>query len=222
MFPLGHLGIGQQLIPARLRSRLSLRWLALGCLLPDLIDKPLWLAQSAGLFARHLSFLRGTRMVGHTLLLVVALALAARLFRSRGLGAVALGALTHAAIDLAGDLAAAPRTGWPIWLLWPCFGFRFEPAGSGTVLHHLLNEDAIYLAGEVLGGALLLAEYVRRRRAHSARLPLPIIILICISISISRRQLRHVVEDKPGQSHAALREPLERQRHLAHRMLPRA
>jgi hypothetical protein len=164
MFPLGHIGIGQQLIPARLRGRLSFRWLALGCVLPDLIDKPLWLAHEK-LFAGHLSFLRGTRMVGHTLLLVVLLALAARLFRSRGLGAVALGALTHAAIDLAGDLASAPRTEWKVWLLWPLFGFRFQPAGNATVLDHLLHEETIYLVGEVLGGALLIGQLVRRRRA---------------------------------------------------------
>jgi hypothetical protein len=165
MFPLGHIGIGQQLIPARLRGRLSFRWLALGCVLPDLIDKPLWLVHDAKLFAGHLSFLHGTRMMGHALLLVAALALAARLFRSRGLGAVALGALTHAAIDLAGDLASTPRTSWKAWLLWPFFGFRFQPAGNGTTLHQLLHEETIYLVGEVLGGALLIRQLVRRRRA---------------------------------------------------------
>ncbi len=163
MFPLGHLGIGQQMIPARLRNRLSLGLLALGCLLPDLIDKPLYLAQRGGLLAGELSFLGGTRTIGHTLLLVAALALAARLFRSRGLAAVALGALTHAALDLAGDLATTPRTDWKVWLLWPLFGFHFEAPGSQAALHHWLNEEYLYLAGELLGGVLLLAQFIRRR-----------------------------------------------------------
>jgi len=166
MFPLGHLGIGRQLVPARLRDQLRFRWLALGCLLPDLIDKPLWLAQRAGFLPAPLSFLGGTRMVGHTLLAILALALSARLSRSRGLGAVALGALTHAATDLAGDLAGAPGTDWRVWLLWPFFGLHFEPASYETVYNHLLTERNIYLAGEVLGVALLVGQYVRRTRGR--------------------------------------------------------
>jgi len=158
MFPLGHLGLGQQLIPARLRKRLSLPLLWLGCLLPDLIDKPLWLAQITRHLPLSLSFLRGTRMLGHTLLLVAALALAAGLLRSWGLAAVALGALTHAALDLAGDLATAPRADWKIWLLWPLFGIRFEAAGDEAVLQHWLSEKYLYLAGELLGAGLLIGQ----------------------------------------------------------------
>jgi hypothetical protein len=165
MYPLGHLGIGQQLIPSRLRERLSFRWLALGCLLPDLIDKPLWLAHRAGLFGGHLSFLGGTRMVGHTLVLVLELALLARLFHSRKLGAVALGALTHAVLDLAGDLASAPRADWKVWLLWPAFGFRFEEYGGEAFFHSLLSEEAIYIAGEVLGAVLLFVRWRAKRTA---------------------------------------------------------
>lgn len=166
MFPLGHLGIGRQLIPPKLRQKLSWHWLALGCLLPDLIDKPLWLAQRDGLLGAQLSFLQGTRMIGHTLLLILALALAARLFRFGAVAAVALGALTHALLDLAGGLASTPRTDWKVWLLWPAYGVQFEAPGNESLLRHLLNEEAIYLAGEALGAALLIAQLVQSIRAR--------------------------------------------------------
>src|SRR5216683_3336115 len=105
MFPLGHVGIGLRLIPARLRSRMRWGWLALGCVLPDLIDKPLWLA-ARGIAGDplQLGLASGTRLFGHTLLLVAALAIAGRSLRSVTLQALSLGALTHLLLDLAGDL----------------------------------------------------------------------------------------------------------------------
>ena len=36
MFPLGHVGIGTHLVPRAVRDKLPWRWLAFGCLLPDL------------------------------------------------------------------------------------------------------------------------------------------------------------------------------------------
>jgi hypothetical protein len=64
LFPLGHVGIGTHLIPRALRARLPWRWLALGCLLPDLIDKPIWiLTQSYGAESRLYD---SARMFGHT------------------------------------------------------------------------------------------------------------------------------------------------------------
>ena len=45
MYILGHVGIGVHLIPERLRK--PVRWLALGCVLPDLLDKPWWLLMKA-------------------------------------------------------------------------------------------------------------------------------------------------------------------------------
>jgi len=168
MFPLGHIGIGRQLIPARLRDRLSFGWLALGCLLPDLIDKPLWFAQRAGLLREAFWFLGGTRMVGHTLLALAMLGLLAWLSKSPALIAVALGTLTHAAIDLAGDIAGSPSTDWRRWLLWPFFGLQFEPASYESVYNRLITEPNIYLTGEVVGGFLLLGQYLQWRRARQA------------------------------------------------------
>src|SRR6267378_2874980 len=72
MFPLGHVGIGTHLIPRRLREGLPWRWLALGCLLPDLIDKPIWIgAQALGVESRLFDT---ARMIGHTAFLLAAVA----------------------------------------------------------------------------------------------------------------------------------------------------
>jgi hypothetical protein len=159
MYPLGHVGIGVHLIPERLRSGLRFRWLALGCVLPDLLDKPVWLAASL-LHAGPL----GTRLAGHTLLLCLGLLLAARLRDSRALRAVALGALTHLALDVAGELLAGMPPFWMGWLLWPAFGWRF-PIES-YALPAPRSETAIYLAAEAVGALLLLLRWRRLRQSR--------------------------------------------------------
>ncbi|GAC1342483.1 MAG: metal-dependent hydrolase [Myxococcales bacterium] len=167
MFVLGHIGIGSRLLPRGLRAPRLWRWMALGCLLPDLIDKPIWLAAPA-LLAAHpdaRAVLSGTRLFGHTLLLVGFLTLGACALRARRAGAVALGALTHLFIDLAGDLLSGPPATWQDWLLWPAFGWRF-PTGDGRgIAHHFLaiSEHRVYLVGEVVGAAILLVDYFRWR-----------------------------------------------------------
>ena len=64
MFPLAHVGIGTHLVPRSVRDELPWRWLALGCLLPDLIDKPIWLV--AQWLGANLSTLDTARLLGHT------------------------------------------------------------------------------------------------------------------------------------------------------------
>ena len=156
MYPLGHLGIGSHLVPRRLRTHW--RWLALGCLLPDLLDKP-WF-----LWMEELHTPSGSRLFGHTLLFCALLGLAAFLFRSPALRALGLGVLTHLALDLAGELAAGMRPIWKGWLLWPLFGWRFPV--EANALAPPIPERALYLAGEALGLALLLRDLVFWRRAQ--------------------------------------------------------
>lgn len=163
MYPLGHLGLGVHLVPERLRKGLRFRWLALGCLLPDLIDKPYWLAMEAIRWQP-----RGSRLVGHTLLFCGALALAARLLRSPVLRAVSLGALTHVALDVAGELAAGMQPIWTGWLFWPLFGWRF-PIESNA-LPPAVPEVPIYLVAEAAGFLLLIVDFVRWRRARARAL----------------------------------------------------
>ena len=173
MFVLGHVGIGSHLLPRRFRSRALWGWVALGCLLPDLLDKPLWL----------LGLARGTRLFGHTLLFVGALLVAGWLSRRPWLRAIGLGAVTHLALDLAGELFSGHPV-WKSWLLWPGFGWGFPAAGSQDLLQHLLSVSAqsFYLGGEVLGLLLLLWDWSRRGSTH---LLLPVIILISVAIAVA-------------------------------------
>jgi len=159
MFPLGHVGIGTHLVPPRTRAQLGWRWLAFGCLLPDLIDKPLYLAARllprAGLDQLHL--LRGSRLFGHTLFFLALLVAAALLLRSGRLVAVAWGLSTHLLLDLVPDVASGAFFQWRTWLFWPLFGWGFPPAYAGNVG----LEYAAYIVGDLVGIGLLIRDYLR-------------------------------------------------------------
>jgi hypothetical protein len=173
MFLLGHIGIGSRLLPRGFRAARLWPWMALGCLLPDLLDKPLWLA-APRLFAGHpdaLAILAGTRLFGHTLLLVGLLTLIARALRLERLRAVGLGALTHLLIDLVGDLVSGGPQSWQGWLLWPAFGWRFPVWYIQGLTDHLLAiwERRLYVVGELVGGAILLVDFFRWRLRRDSR-----------------------------------------------------
>src|SRR5689334_11888507 len=65
MFPLAHLGIGSSLARP-FASKLQFRWILLGTLLPDLIDKPFYFA--LGLLEHYQTggWVPGKRGVAHT------------------------------------------------------------------------------------------------------------------------------------------------------------
>lgn len=165
MFVLGHLGIGPRLL-AGLRRRLPPGWLAFGCLLPDLIDKPLfygllwWEGQADPL-------IRGSRSVGHSGLFLLALLALAAIARRPPLWAVAAGVATHLALDIAGELFTGAGPDSSIWLaiFYPAFDGRFPRAHFGNMLEHLrLTAENVYvLVGEVVGGAILLRSWWVRR-----------------------------------------------------------
>jgi hypothetical protein len=168
MFVLGHVGVGSHLLPRRFRSPALWRWTALGCLLPDLVDKSLWLAAQVAMVRDPLplGLGGGTRLFGHTLLVVGSLLAAGWLAPRPALRAVGLGAATHLALDLAADVVSRnPR--WSVWLLWPSSGWGFPPGDEHLLaLHHpSLPVQAFYLLGEVLGASLLLLAWWQRRRA---------------------------------------------------------
>jgi len=169
MFPLGHVGIGTQIVPPRIREQLRWRWLVLGCVLPDVVDKPLYLG--AMLLRRagedHLDLLRGSRLFGHTLFFLALLVVAAAFLRSAPLRAVSWGVATHLVLDLVPDFAAGFFFQFRTWLFWPLFGWGFPPAYGGRLVHGIDREYATYIAGDLLGAALLVRQYVRSRRARA-------------------------------------------------------
>jgi len=156
-------GIGTHLIPRAVREGLPWRWLALGCLLPDVIDKPAWI------FAQWLgaeSPLWDTaRLIGHTAFLAVPLVIAARILRRPWLVALAYGLATHLALDVVTDAGMGSGWGvWKSWLFWPFELPDLHVLMVASPLRELAQEmeKTVYIAGEVIGAALLLWDLVRR------------------------------------------------------------
>ena len=170
MFVLGHVGIGPRLL-GPLRHRLPARWLALGCLLPDLIDKPLFYAL---LWAEgHAdALIRGSRSVAHSGLFLLALIALAAVARRAFLRALAAGVATHLVLDIAGELITGADPDSSIWLaiFYPAMGGQFPSAHFASMLEHLkLTAESWYVvAGEVVGAALLFRAYRERRKAQSS------------------------------------------------------
>ena len=166
MLILGHVGIGPRLLLG-LRRRLPAGWLLPGCLLPDLIDKPLFYAL---LWAEGHpdALIRGSRTFGHSGLFLLALLALALVARRGWAWAIAAGAATHLALDIAGELVGGAAEESSIWMaiFFPAFGGRFPRAYFSGILEHLkMSAENLYvLAGEVLGAAILLHDFWRRRK----------------------------------------------------------
>lgn len=133
--------------PASLASRIDVRMLLIGSLLPDFIDKPIgWV-----LFKDTLS---SGRIYGHTLLFLIVITLAGlylyRRCHKTWLLALSFGTFTHLILDL---MWRAPKT-----LLWPLYGLMFERATYpenwiliiGDMVHFAMNHP-ITLIPEIVG-----------------------------------------------------------------------
>ena len=170
MFVLGHVGIGTRLIPG-LRQRLPTRWLIAGCLLPDLIDKPLFYGL---LWARgHADpLIAGSRSIGHSGLFLAALLVLALSSHSPAARALCAGVATHLILDIGGELVSGGAPESSIWLaiFFPLLGWRFPKAYFGGLMEHLrLSAESVYvIGGEIVGGAILATAWWKRRKAQSS------------------------------------------------------
>ncbi|HUJ26608.1 MAG TPA: metal-dependent hydrolase [Myxococcales bacterium] len=147
-----------------LRKRLPVWPLVIGCLLPDLIDKPLYY------LTPHTDLISGSRTFGHTLLFLAALIAAAAISRSRVVWALAAGVATHLLLDSAGEPFARHDPESVIWraIFWPFYGHgRFPEARWNSLGEHLRTglSTAYNLFGEAVGGLILLAAWRRRRQS---------------------------------------------------------
>ena len=151
-------------MPRSVRERVPWRWLALGCLVPDVIDKPVWVvAQWLGAESRHVDT---ARMIGHTAFLAAAVALVAWRRRSPKWVALAYGIPTHLVLDVVTDFGMGGGLGvWKSWLFWPFQVPRLGILMVASPLGELAGEmeNGVYIAGEVIGGALLLWDFARTR-----------------------------------------------------------
>jgi hypothetical protein len=165
MFALGHVGIGRRLVPRRYRvfTPLERRIFTIGALLPDLIDTPLYYIPSwiTGKRGAELGLIAGTHSFGHTGLFLLALTIAAMFLRRPGARALAIGVATHLGLDVVG-LTMDKAT-----LFWPFLGWRFTPfphSGLGEHLWTVLHP--VTLAGELIGGAIIVWDLWRGRHPH--------------------------------------------------------
>jgi len=147
---------------AALSSRLDVRFLLVGSLLPDIIDKPV------GQLIFRETFNNG-RIFCHTLLFLILITVPALLlYRGRSrtwLLALSFGTFTHLILD---QMWLNVKT-----LLWPLYGFTFARIDltdwPQNVWLALLTEPEIYVP-EIVGGAILvmlLWVLVRNRRLFS-------------------------------------------------------
>lgn len=139
----------------------DLRFLSLGALLPDLIDKPL----GTIVFAESLAT---GQHVGHSLafssiLMALVLLLTSRGQRRRRLMAVAIGSLFHLALDAMWTVKET--------FLWPAFGWGFPPGPEDywSGLLQRLTSDPWILVQEGIGLVYLLYLWRRARLSDPNR-----------------------------------------------------
>jgi len=175
VFVLGHVGIGVALAAPRLpQDGRTVRWVVLGTLLPDLIDKPLYYALSfaTGRTGADLGLVSSTRTFGHTLLLC--LLLYAVLPRKLGLPLL-LGMVTHLFLDEMGDVfrifvpqegPPRPGPGTAAAILFPLLGFHFPILPFSSAAEHIKGlVDPYTLTGEAIGAVSIFWNRARLRAA---------------------------------------------------------
>lgn len=172
MFVFGHLGIGSKLVQPLAKQvcsggGLSKKWILLGTVLPDLLDKPLYYAfqilSEGG--SPVLEWLRGTRSFGHTGLLLLGLAAFAAFRRSGVLSALLLGVASHLLLDpfsdwvmsVSGESLHPGFDYGPSALFWPLTGWWFpaRPPRLGLSEHLFGVFSPVLLSFEVLGAGIL-------------------------------------------------------------------
>ncbi len=162
MLILGHLGIGTKLVNPWSHG-LKKKWILLGTVLPDLIDKPLYYVPVllTGKWGREFGIISGTRTFGHTGLLLLALVFGAWFKKSRLLTALALGDMTHLLLDnWVENFSPHSPVSAHLDLFFPLYGFRFPVIPFQDAMRHLASySDPIFIGGEIIGASFLLWDY---------------------------------------------------------------
>jgi hypothetical protein len=132
MFPLAHLGIGS-LIVRPVSTKLPFRWVLFGTLLPDLIDKPVYLV--LGIIA-HFStggWVPGKRGFAHTALFLILLAAVAVHKKSASWSTCAIGTAIHLLLDIVSKTFGAHHSASDnlTVLLWPLMEWDFPTMAYG-------------------------------------------------------------------------------------------
>ena len=160
---LWHMGVAVALVYVTLgRRRIDYRFILAGAVLPDLVDGALGLFLFEG---------PAGRWIAHSILTVIALAVAIILFlrgeRRLAVFGLAVGWLTHLVSD---GMWEAPRT-----FLWPAFGTRFAARPAEPYSWDLLTHPLDHLwtwGGELVGLGILAWFYVAFELGRNDRLRL--------------------------------------------------
>jgi hypothetical protein len=162
------MGIGSRLVKPWTRS-LPLWALLFGCLLPDLIDKPIYYGQ---VVYTHFSgggmgAFNNSRTIGHTAIFLLVFTAIAMWRRSRLLAAMALGIATHLVLDNLNDglvgymfpelrLPPEQRHQSTLALFWPFLQSYFPAAPYSRFSEYLSRSfNPLSIGFEVVGAAIL-------------------------------------------------------------------
>jgi hypothetical protein len=148
MFVLGHVGFAFGIFflvmyfKPEWQPKFDVRWLALGIMLPDIIDKTIGLL----IFRQYID---NGRIYAHSLLFSFAILFIALYFRDRWTISVSFGTWTHLAFDRMWEV---PET-----LFWPAFRWDFPQIGfdPSKWIEMLLTNPYIYIS-EIIGAGIML------------------------------------------------------------------
>lgn len=157
MLPLAHLGIGSAL-SRPLSKRLPFRWLLLGTMLPDLIDKPIFFLFGLVEHLRNGGWVPGKRGFAHTAIFLGILVLISLGKKSSKWSAITLGTASHLILDVFSKMFGTHHSasGALAVLLWPSFGWEFPMLSYGV---H--GTSAVFF--EVVGLMLLALQLVIKK-----------------------------------------------------------
>ncbi len=143
---------------ASLSRYLDIRWLLVGSLLPDIIDKPV------GQYLFRDTFNNG-RIFSHTLLFLIVISTLGfylwKKHRQTWMLALAVGTFTHLILD---EMWQTPQT-----LFWPALGYRFPSVELegwvGNIWESLFSQPNVYIP-EIIGLVILLvlAAYLFKKK----------------------------------------------------------
>ena len=151
MFVLGHVGIAFAIFfliikwKPEWQPKFDIRWLALGIMLPDMIDKTIGLL----IFRQYID---NGRIYAHTLIFSLALSVLAGHFRNRWAVSISFGAWTHLAFDRMWEV---PET-----LFWPALRLDFPRTDfdPSRWIEILLTDPYVYIS-EIVGAGILLVMF---------------------------------------------------------------
>lgn len=168
MYVLAHTGIGGFLAKPFSRG-LPKKYLYIGALLPDIIDKASFYTLRAidSNSWIYTDVIRGTRSFGHTLVFLLLCFIASAGMKSRRMLLLTFGVATHLLLDQIDETfvarsASGAYQAYSTVLFWPFQGIGFPKYPFGGVEDHLSKMiDPVHLATEIIGGLLLVWEYRR-------------------------------------------------------------